>query len=82
MDLGKTVEISLFLWLIWVVIHCILGNNQKIKLTLVSLLDFKNIIQGGGWGMACLWRQMVTNLKIAFALFLLSQQTFSFGVLT
>lgn len=32
--------------------------------------------------MACLQRQMVTNLKIVFALFLLSQQTVFFEVLT
>lgn len=66
--------------LIWVVIYRVPENNQKIKLTLVNLLDFKNIILGRE--IACLQRQMVTNPKIVFTLFLPSQQTFFFRVLT
>lgn len=71
----RTIEIPLFR------VH--LGGNTfhsgEQSESQVCLLDFKNIILGE---MACLWRQMDTNLEIGFTVFLPSQQTFSFGVLT
>ena len=56
------------------------GEQSENQNDLVNLLDFKNILSGRGNSLSM--RQMVTNLKIVLALFLPSQQTFSFRVLT
>lgn len=50
MGLGTAIEYHSLSGFLWVVIHCILRSNQKIKLTFVSLLDFQNIVLWCGGG--------------------------------